>query len=144
MLLTKINITIMTISKKNQQLKKINRNFVSKTLKNIFSKTRIILLLLTVTLISCSSDDDDDSTTADCGNGAWTLSVQSELNAWIAAGQAFGADPSLANCNSYKSAGLAYIDALDEIRECVPNVSLADFNEALDEANAEIDAISCE
>jgi len=47
------------------------------------------------------------------------------------------------NCQKYKSTGQDYISALDSVKDCVPNQSLADFEGALDEAKTEINNISC-
>lgn len=53
----------MDFSIKNQELKKNNRNVMSKILKTMISKTTLILLLMTVMLCRCSGDD--DSTNSD-------------------------------------------------------------------------------
>ncbi|MCL5128368.1 MULTISPECIES: DUF6252 family protein [unclassified Algibacter] len=55
----------MNYSKKNYELKKINRDNESKTLKILFSKTVVILILLTASLTSCSSDDDSNADQSD-------------------------------------------------------------------------------
>ena len=78
-----------------------------------------------------------------CLNGSWIQDVSSDLEKWSAAANAYGEDPTVENCNSYKSAINGYLNALDKIKKCVPGGSLSDFNGSLDEAKEELSQIDC-
>ena len=106
-------------------------------MKTLFNCSIGILLLFT----SCSSNDGLINTS--CGNGTWLESVQTELNTWVNAIQTYSADPSPANCQNYKSAAQAYINELNNIKDCVPSISLLDFEDALEEALVELNALHC-
>jgi hypothetical protein len=125
-------------------MKTLKSNFKKKVIPFFAIKVKLTLLsscIAIMTLTSCGADD--DSIAADCGIGLWTLSVQSELNNWLTASQAYAQDPTPMKCQNNKAAGQAYINALEGIKACVPNLGLADFEQALEEAKVEINAISC-
>jgi len=122
----------------------LKANFEKRAIPSFTTKVKLTLIsscIAFVALTSCGGDD--DSGAANCGNGLWTLSVRSELNNWFSAAQAYAGDQTTINCQNNKSAGQAYIKALEGIKACVPNLSLADFEQALEEAKIEINAISC-
>ncbi len=127
----------MKYSKANLKNKKVISFFSNKA-----KLTMVSCCIVLTALTSCSSNDDEPAL-ADCGNGLWTLSVQTELKAWTTAIQAYSTDPTPANCQKYKSTGQAYINALDKIKQCVPAGSLTDFEQSLKEAKTEINALSC-
>lgn len=107
------------------------------TVKNSIFKTAVSLLFLLL-FVNCSKDGG-----ASCLNGSWIQEVSSELETWLAATAKFGEEPTVENCTSYKSAINGYLNALDRIKECVPTVSLADFNGSLDEAKQELSELDC-
>lgn len=111
-------------------------------LSNNQKLSSIAYCVVLMVLISCGGSDDGPAK-ADCVNGLWVQSIQSELSAWSAATQAYGTDPTTENCQKYKSTGQDYIKALDRIKACVPNQGLADFEESLEEAKTEINEIPC-
>ena len=110
---------------------------------NLKHAKRIITIcsLAFISLTSCSGDDGPGK--AACASGLWIQSVQAELTAWTDAIQAYNSDPTDENCQKYKSTGQKYINALDSVKACVPNQSLADFEDSLEEAKTEISNISC-
>ena len=115
-----------------------------KYLKTNLKHVKLIITICSLafmSLTSCSGDDGPGK--AACASGLWIQSVQAELNAWTAAAEAYGSDPTTENCQKYKSTGQDYISALDSVKDCVPSQSLADFEGALDEAKTEINNISC-
>ena len=116
---------------------KNSMSFFANKVKQTLISSCVVFILLT----SCGSDD--SSSDVNCSNGLWTQSVQTELNAWIEASQTYAQDQTTVNCQNNKSAGQAYISALEKIKKCVPNTSLVDFDEAIDEARVEINAITC-
>ena len=124
-----------------KHLKPIFKNKeVNYFLKNKIKVTLVSCCIAFMTLTSCGANDDDSIA---CGNGTWVQSVQTELNTWLTATQAYGSDPTSANCQNYKSTGQAYLNALDKIKTCVPVVNLAEFEKALLEAKEALEKTSC-
>lgn len=114
-------------------------SFLTKKVTRTLISSCVVIMLFT----SCGGGG-DSSNDVNCNNGLWTQSVQTELSAWLEASQTFALEQTTANCLSNKSAGQSYITALEKIKECVPNLSLLDFEEAINEARFEISAITCE
>ena len=59
---------------------------------------------------------------------------------------AYTTDQSVANCNVYKDAYRDYIDALRDVDNCIATLSATDrnaYNEALDEAEEELENFQC-
>ncbi len=127
----------MKYSKTNLKNKKVISFFSNKA-----KLTMVSCCIAFMSFTSCGGND-DESALVDCGSGLWTLSVQTELTAWVTATQTYASDPTPANCQGQKNAGQAYIESLDKIKKCVPSGSLANFNKALEEAKTEINALSC-
>lgn len=98
-------------------------------------------IIFTVSLIGCSKNGPLGS---DCINGTWIENVQVELNAWSEALRSYSDDPTKENCEKQKQAGLAYISALENVKNCVPTLSLADFNDSIKEAEDEINETPCD
>lgn len=65
-------------------------------------------------LSSCKNNAESD---APC-SVAWTTELSVEINAMSAAAQAYAADQSVANCNAYKQAAQAYLNALRPYGDC--------------------------
>jgi len=67
---------------------------------------------------------------------AWATDLQDELTAVSNAGVAYATDPSTSNCNAYKAAYEAYINALEPYGECaeLSGQSRTDWQEALQDA----------
>jgi hypothetical protein len=103
----------------------------------------IFLALVFVGFLSCNngSDDIDDGP---CGT-AWSVQAQNEVSAWSAAAQKYALDPSAANCNAYKSAGLAYIKALEPYGNCtvLSGVERTQWEQALESARTSIKSLNC-
>ena len=112
-------------------------------MKNSRLKTTIYLSVILL-FANCSGNDDNEiDNNTSCFNGTWIQEVSSELTDWTSAIQLYGQDPSEENCNNYTNTLIAYIDALDRIKECVPTVSLAEFNEAIEETRQELSNFDC-
>lgn len=103
----------------------------------------IFLVLVFVGLLSCDkkNDDLDDGPCAT----AWTVQVQAEVNAWSAAAQKYGTNPTPANCNAYKAAGQAYLDALEPYRDCsiLTGVQRTQWEDAIANARQSINSLNC-
>lgn len=93
--------------------------------------------------ISACSDDNPLNPLGACASGSWATEVTNESAALTTAAQAYTDDPTVANCNAYKTAGTNYLDALEDARGCVIGATQSAFNQAVNEAQAEIDALDC-
>lgn len=101
-------------------------------LKSIF----ILCLFSAPFLSSCGKDDPE---TCD-----YATELQVELDAVIAAGQTFGQNPTTANCLAYVASLNAYLDAAEDFRTCAANAGQgAEFQAAIDQQQAAVDAIQC-
>lgn len=71
---------------------------------------------------------------------AWGTQLQSEITALTNAGMAYSADPSPANCTSYKAAYSSYIKKLEPFGKCATwsGQDKKAFEDALAEAKSQI------
>ena len=95
-----------------------------------------------VMAVGCSKDD--NPLNDGCGNTAWSQKVSKEITAFSNAAVAYSDDPTSSNCLSYKAAAEGYLNALENVRLCVPTVSKAEFQQSIDEAKQEINALTCD
>jgi len=105
---------------------------------------KIFFLLFLAVAVSgfwtCSKDSKDDSCSA-----AWASELSNEVNAMINAATVYGTDQSPANCNAYKQAAQAYLDALEPYGNCatLTGQDRVDWQNALDDAQDSVDALVC-
>ncbi|MEP3210052.1 MAG: hypothetical protein ABJN95_12715 [Maribacter sp.] len=112
-----------------------------KYLKTTFVKINFVVALLVIA-ISC---DKNDALGLGLGcDAAWTTVVSDELNAYNAALSAYNTEPTTENCTAVKTSAKNYFDALGDAIDCVPTVSRADINAAINEAKAEVDREDCD
>lgn len=111
---------------------KIHSNKRSQILKTILGVFAILFFT------NCSKDNPTS-----CLNGSWIQVVASDLEILTTAAAIFGDEPTAQNCNSYKSAIDTYLDALNKIKECVPQSTIGDFNGSLEEATEALSEIDC-
>lgn len=109
------------------------------SMKNLL---KLMALVAVVFVVSCKDDDDD---VEPCNSFNFGAEIEAELNAFIAAANAYSADPSPANCNAYKAAGLAYVDELEDLKECalLTGQNEQQYQADIDEARASFEAIVC-
>lgn len=100
-----------------------------------------LLLLIAVSGTSCKKDDSGPGGCA--ANFNYGVELQAEATALTNAATAYANDQSTANCNAYKAAANAYIDAAEDVEDCVPNVDKAAFQQSIDAARANIAGITC-
>lgn len=112
-------------------------------MRTIKTKTYLTccLTMALMTLVGCSKNPLNPL--GDCGSGGWIQKVSKELNDWSVATSNYSNDPTVANCNAYKSAAKGYLDALEGVRTCVPGANQSEFNDAITEAKKEVDAEDC-
>ena len=99
----------------------------------------IVVLTTALLFTGCSEDDVING----CGEQFWAEEVASEAEALSATASQFGLDPTVANCNAFRAAAQNYLDALEGARPCVDSSERADFDEAVNEAQASINDLDC-
>ena len=107
------------------------------------SNTLLITLLITfMGVTGCGgSDDDGDFNNTDCTN--WSEQYLAQANAYSEASNAYATDPTLANCQNYKAAGLNFIEALEGVVDCVPNANREGFLDDIEQYKEQINATDC-
>jgi len=108
------------------------------------AKMLITALLVMAMIMNTGCSKNNPLNPLGCGTGTWALQVADEASAWSLAASTYGNDPSPANCQSYKNAGISYLDALEGVRGCVAGVSQAEFNEAIAEAKQDVEEADCD
>lgn len=109
--------------------------------KGIFITGTAILMLSM--LIGCGGDNSSNPL-GGCNGVAWGQEISDELTAVSEAGANYGEDPTLQKCELYKDALRDYLDALKGVSSaCIPAASEADYQEAIAEAEQDIDDIDC-
>ncbi len=104
--------------------------------------TNSALTCIALLAFGCGGSDDDGGLD-NCSNNAWTQIVANEASLYSDALFAYQSDPSPANCDNVKSAALDYLEALRDILDCVPTTNRAEVNDAIDEAQEEVNAEDC-
>ncbi|MCB0629430.1 MAG: hypothetical protein R2824_18340 [Saprospiraceae bacterium] len=109
---------------------------------NHFMKFFAVLFVLSLgTTISCTKNDPGPGGCA--ANFNYTAELQAEATALGNAASAYGQDPTTENCNAYKAAYQDYLDAAEDIKLCVPQADLAAYQQAIDDARDNLDALAC-
>ncbi|WP_339711375.1 hypothetical protein [uncultured Kriegella sp.] len=110
-------------------------------------KTRLLLIGCSVAMVSFISGCSKDSPlnpSGNCFGGNWAAQYADELQAWSNAATTYSEEPNQTNCANYKNAATSYLNALNDIYDCVPNTSRAEIDRAINEAKADIDEESCD
>ncbi len=112
-----------------------------KTIKNTFLRIAFCTSLL-VLAVGC--DKDNPLGVLDvCGSDSWTESVQTELTAWNTALSNYASAPTAENCNTFKTTGKAYLDALEDVKPCVGAANQQAFDQVIAEAKVDLDETDC-
>lgn len=103
----------------------------------------VILLIAVLAFISFNSCK--KAAVVGCGtaNYNYAVELQDESAAVSAAAQAYGTDQSSANCNAYIDALNDYLDAAEDIDDCVPVGSKDDYRAAIDASRQSLDGVQC-
>lgn len=109
-------------------------------------KTKLFFVLLIAVLVgngSCKKDKDSDPDV--CATN-WVTSTQDELTAVVNAAMAYGTNPTVTNCNAYKTAYQKYLNALKAYENCsaLTGMSKAEWQEAISEAQEELNSFTCQ
>ena len=103
------------------------------TFQKIIAGTCIIAIPF---LHACKKDDP-----VSCN---WVTEVQDESDALTVALNAYIADQSTANCNAYKVSFEAYLNALEDHKDCATTAGQgAEIQSSIDSARASLDALQC-
>ena len=108
---------------------------------NTFNKLLVCILMGGLFLASPACKDDDDDPVG-CN---YLSEVQDELDAVIAAANAYGADPTNpTKCQAYKNAYSDYLNELEKYVECAATAGQEDeLQQAINEAQTEVNNIQC-
>ncbi|NJK95437.1 MAG: hypothetical protein HC905_11460 [Bacteroidales bacterium] len=109
-------------------------------------KTKLFYLLFVVILFGNESCKKDKESDPDLCATAWSVATQDELTAVINAAMTYGNTPTVANCNAYKSAYQAYINAMKTYENCsvLTGLTRTQWEEALEEAQEELNNFTCQ
>lgn len=113
-----------------------------KTLKKINSM--LYMLCFGAALLATYGCSKDEPEPDNCYDGKWEEQIFDEAQAYSDAISLYSQEPTLANCTAYKSATIAYLDALEEIYDCVPVDSRVPYDESIKRAKDEINNESCD
>jgi len=108
-----------------------------KTMKNIF--VPLFFLFSLVLISSCGKDAVSPDL---CNATIFNDEVNSKIVVWQEAASEYVNDPSVANCNKYKTTGQAWLDAIRTYEGCA-TLYTQTWRESVDEAKAELAALSC-
>ena len=103
-----------------------------------------VFLSFFLIFMACSDDDDnDDVTNAGCGqNWIEIEEVETALNAFSDAANAYGMNQTAENCQAFKDAGNEYVDVLESIRTCAVNQGLLDeWQRNIDETRSSLETV---
>lgn len=102
----------------------------------------ISLPLFILFVFALSSCGDGESSCSDL-LASGTVPFQSQLSAYEAATLKYSSNPTMENCETLVSTGLAYISALQEYQNCVNPTERNQFAASLQSAEDSIDSIDC-
>ena len=110
------------------------------------SNLTMILLLAFAAMVSCKEEKKDDNNTPNNNVGCnyvWSERLADEAAALSQAASAYASDPTTANCEAYRQALLDYLNEADNVIDCVPQASLAQYQQAVDAAKASANSLQC-
>ncbi|MEL6256588.1 MAG: hypothetical protein AAFR87_31595 [Bacteroidota bacterium] len=103
-----------------------------KTLKNLFLVSLFSLLFLG---ISCRANDP-----VGC---SFTVELDEEVTDLTNAASVYAQDPTPTNCEAYKQAYRNYLDEAEKLDNCVLGADRTAYRQAIDDAQASLDALTC-
>jgi len=105
-------------------------------------KTRLFFTgILTIASMAFSCDT-EEAVAIGC-DVVWTNEVASELSILNEAAVALQNEPSFANCESFRVASIDYVEAMEAVRNCVLGAQREAFDQALDQAKADLNLNDC-
>lgn len=102
-------------------------------MKSLFA---VLTLVSVICVVSCKDDDP-----VSCN---WTTELQDELTAFNNAASVYGQNPTTENCNAYRNAGLAYLDAAADLQSCANAQGQGqEYQQAIEAAEDSLNALQC-
>ncbi|WP_139249721.1 hypothetical protein [Mariniphaga anaerophila] len=100
-----------------------------------------LLMFLVAGISSCKKSEEKETPCS----VAWATELSDELNAMAAAAQTFATNPTSANCNAYKQAAQAYLNALRPYGDCtlLTGQDRVVWQNAIDDAQESLDDMEC-
>jgi hypothetical protein len=104
----------------------------------------LLLLFIAVLALSLSTgcSKDDPATLSGCDATLFNQDINPKLSSWQDAATAYANDQSVANCNTYKSTGQAFLESIRSYENCA-SLYTQSWRDAVDEAQADLAAIPC-
>lgn len=117
----------------------------SKTNKQTMKKSLFYLFIVAALMgsESCKKDKNNDP---DVCSTSWAAAIQDETSVLANAANAYGTSQTVANCNAYKTAFQAYINALKPYSNCttLTGTNKQEWQEALNEAQEVVNQLNCQ
>jgi hypothetical protein len=103
---------------------------------------KVFCVLIVVSFLGIGSCKKKSTEPDSCAT-AWTTQVSSQTNAVASAAQAYGADPTPANCNALKTAYQNYLNALQPYTDCAAYTTQEknDLQAAITQAQQEVNTL---
>lgn len=108
--------------------------------------TRLICLLIVISFLGFGSCKKKSGDADFCGT-SWTTKLADKISAMSTAAMTYATNPTVANCNAYKTSVNAYIDALEPYGNCslyATGTNKAQFDAAIADARDEIAQTTCQ
>jgi len=107
--------------------------------------TKFFGALALVSVVFLAQCKKDDNKVDKCTGFNFSAQIEAELNAFSTAATAYGQDPTPANCNAYKAAGLDYVNALEDLKDCaiLSGQNEQQYQQSIDDAKASFQSIVC-
>jgi len=112
-------------------------------MKKITRKMFYAGVLMVSTNFSCGVEDAVNELIADQCNEEWTATVEPQVDALNAANLAYSNEPTVTNCENRRTAQTNYLDALEDVRECVDGFNRSAYDEALNMAREDLAMTDC-
>ena len=112
-------------------------------MSSILKFSAFLMMFITITMSTACSKDDPASPGGCAANFNYAVELQAEATALSNAASAYANDQSTENCNAYKAAANAYLDAAVDLDNCVPTADRAAYEAAIDDARVNVNALTC-
>lgn len=108
-----------------------------------FLNNSLFAVILLFSLSACGGDN-SSNTTDDCNGETWSQIAKEEITALSNAAVAYYENPTPQTCEAYEGALKSYINILEDLNlSCLVDASEEDINEAIADAEQDINTINC-
>lgn len=99
-----------------------------------------LILVINLVITSCSEEEGN----LNCLETSGYADILEAFDIALAAGQTWGSDPTSANCEAWKAATNAYLDAIEQFDvDGCEGISQQEYNDMLEEARTSVQAVNC-